>query len=72
MQNVSYATQIDRNGFWILMGAGPDRYVNNRPAVNGDFSNATSIPRGVAYDPTNGTMSNGDIYHSAKFGGSGG
>ncbi len=68
----SFATQIDRNGNWVLVGAGPDRYVNNRPGGNSNYSNATSIPRGVNYDPTNGTVSNGDIYFTQKFGGNGG
>ncbi len=71
VQAVSYATQKDRNGSWVLIGAGPDKYVNNK--IGGtDFSNATSIPRGVPYDSTNGTVSNGDIYYTQKFGGSGG
>jgi prepilin-type N-terminal cleavage/methylation domain-containing protein len=54
-------------GDWALMGAGPDKYVNNLPGINRDFS-STSIPRGKAYDPTNGTVSNGDVYRSQKFG----
>ena len=54
-------------GDWVLMGAGPDKYVNNIPGNNKDFS-STSIPRGKAYDATNGTVSNGDIYRSQKYG----
>ncbi|MGC8742173.1 MAG: type IV pilin protein, partial [Candidatus Sumerlaeaceae bacterium] len=64
----SFAIQTDRNGFWLLMGAGPDRYVNNKVSTAGDFSQNIYIPRGINYDPTNGTVSNGDIYYSQKFG----
>lgn len=63
---LSVTTTINRCGMWIVMGAGPDRYVNNAPGLNYDFSNSTYIPRYVNYDPTNGTISNGDIYRSQK------
>ena len=62
-----YATQFNLTGQWVVMGAGPDRYVNNNTTVNTDFSNAVAIPRGCNYDSTNGTISNGDIYRSQKY-----
>lgn len=64
----SFATPINRWGNWIIMGAGPDKFVNNAPRPpHQDYNNAVTIPRGVPYDPTNGTVSNGDIYRSHKF-----
>lgn len=61
-------------GDWTLMGAGPDKWVNNAPdnripsgATTPDFG-STNIPRCIPYDPTNGTVSNGDIYRSHKQG----
>ncbi len=68
IQAISYAGSINRDGYWIAMGAGPDTYVNNKPGLNFDFSQSSWIPRGVNYDPTNGTVSNGDIYRSQKLG----
>jgi len=63
-----FVTTINRWGNYVIMGAGPDKYSNN---IQGglDFSNANSIPRGVNYDATNGTVSNGDLYRSQKFSG---
>jgi len=63
-----YAATLARDGFWILMGAGPDRYTNNKTGLDYDFSQTVWIPRGVNYDATNGTVSNGDIYRSHKLG----
>lgn len=57
---------IERCGMWIVMGAGPDRYVNNTPGGTDFNPTAVNIPRCVNYDPTNGTVSNGDIYRSQK------
>lgn len=56
-------------GTWAMWSAGPDRYTNNTTDANPqkDFSD-TSIPRGVNYDPTNGTVSNGDIYRTQLLG----
>lgn len=65
---VYWATyENERIGSWALWSAGPDRYLNN---VQGgtDYSNLNYIPRCRNYDPTNGTVSNGDIYRTAKFG----
>jgi len=54
-------------GAWCLMGAGPDRFVNNQVG-QADFGPAGSLSyRGKPYDATNGTVSNGDIYRSHKF-----
>ncbi len=63
--NTNFRTTIGRVGNWIIMGAGPDMFVNNVPGGT-DFSNANNIPRGRNYDPTNGTVSNGDIYRCQK------
>lgn len=53
-------------GEWCLMGAGPDKLVNNGPGDTVDqFSGVASI-RGRNYDPTNGTVSIGDIYRCQK------
>lgn len=52
-------------GAWCLWGAGPDKAINNIEG-GGDYSNANSIPRGVNYDATNGTVSNGDIYRCQR------
>jgi prepilin-type N-terminal cleavage/methylation domain-containing protein len=60
-------------GDWVIMGAGPDKWVNNTPADTlgsggtPDFG-STNIPRCIPYDATNGTVSNGDIYRSHKYG----
>jgi prepilin-type N-terminal cleavage/methylation domain-containing protein len=60
------AAVFNRSGEWVVMGAGPDKYVNNIPGGT-DFSNAIYIPEYINYDPTNGTISNGDIYRSQKY-----
>lgn len=49
-----------RVGAWVLYSAGPDKYLNNLPN-QGDYS-SMNTPRLRNYDPTNGTVSNGDIY----------
>jgi len=48
-------------GEWRLSGAGPDRTASVQP-TGGDWT--TQI---FSYDPTNGTISNGDIVKSQKF-----
>jgi prepilin-type N-terminal cleavage/methylation domain-containing protein len=63
----AYPGVIIRDGQWILMGAGPDQAVNNLPGSKVDFSDG-AIPQGVNYDPTNGTISAGDIYRTQKLG----
>ncbi|MCX7718998.1 MAG: type II secretion system protein GspG [Candidatus Sumerlaeaceae bacterium] len=59
---VGFTAQEAWGGAWILWGAGPDRFTNNNTTGFSDFSNAVNIPRGIPYDPTNGTVSNGDIH----------
>ena len=62
----AYAVYAPMVGEWCLIGAGPDKLVNNRPIDTVDqFSSVPSI-RGHNYDPTNGTVSNGDIYRCHK------
>ncbi|MCC5875785.1 MAG: hypothetical protein JJU11_06165, partial [Candidatus Sumerlaeia bacterium] len=65
---VAYATLAGRDGEWIIFGAGPDRYVNNNSTANQDFGVVSRIPMRISYDPTNGTISRGDIYRSQKYG----
>lgn len=61
---------MDRDGAWVLWSSGPDRFPNNisfnAPAQ--DFQITSNIPLRVNYDPSNGTVSIGDIYRSQKFG----
>lgn len=61
----SFVVTEDRVGRWCLWSAGPDRALNNIQG-GGDYSNANNIPRLRNYDPTNGTVSNGDIYRCQK------
>jgi hypothetical protein len=69
MSAATYGTLVGRWGTWVIFGAGPDKLTNNSPTATLDFTpNSTTIPRGIAYDPTNGTVSNGDIYRSEKYG----
>jgi prepilin-type N-terminal cleavage/methylation domain-containing protein len=62
-----FTTTKNLCGLWVLFGAGPDTFVNNIPGGT-DFSNANNIPNGRNYDPTNGTVSRGDIYRTQKYG----
>jgi prepilin-type N-terminal cleavage/methylation domain-containing protein len=62
-----WADVDDRVGAWALWSAGPDKYLNNL-AGGTDYSQLAVIPRCRNYDATNGTISNGDIYRTAKFG----
>lgn len=62
----TYQRQVNRYGLWVIRSAGPDTWYQNMPGVHGDYG-----PGGVAwnlasYDPTNGTISVGDIYRSQK------
>lgn len=55
----------DLGGMYVLACAGPDSWINNKPG-QGEYSQANYIPRTINYDPTNGTVSNGDVYTSQK------
>jgi len=65
----AYGILTERTGEWVLWGAGPDQYTNNSnfDATN-DFQVVARIPYAVSYDPTNGTLSIGDIHRTQKFG----
>jgi hypothetical protein len=48
-----YITKEGHKMLWVTRGVGPDLYRN----ILGTATNRT-----VGYDPTNGTISNGDLY----------
>ena len=50
---------MDKYGLWKLSSAGPDRFISY-DSDHGFFSNEP------VYDPTNGTVSRGDIIRSQK------
>lgn len=59
-----YDEMLCINGHWTIHSAGPDKY--HGPS---GFPNNCGYPSGswpMAYDPTNGTISNGDIIRSQK------
>jgi hypothetical protein len=55
-----------REGAWRLVCAGPDKFHFNNTLGTGaaDYQDFNFIKN---YDPTNGTISLGDIYRTAKF-----
>jgi len=59
---------MDRYGYWRLYGAGPDKYVFNTP--EGGYRDYSGFTAGIIrnYDPTNGTVSIGDIFRTQKGG----
>jgi len=61
---VNYAPQMDRYGMWVIRSAGPDTYYQNYAGMNGDYDEGGW--NRASYDPTNGTVSAGDIYRSQK------
>lgn len=68
ISDTAFGILTERDGAWILFGAGPDRYTNNSPGGTQDFGVVVRIPMRISYDPTNGTVSRGDIYRSQKYG----
>ena len=62
----SYNAGIRDYGDWRLVSAGPDEFVywNGDNTDRRDFNNFAVM----LYDPTNGTVSIGDVYRSQKFG----
>ncbi len=70
-KNPAAATAFDnvktQAGEWVLWAAGPDGWCNNRPGL-AEFSELTYIPRGIQYDASNGTVSNGDVHRTQKHG----
>jgi len=60
----SYAPQMNRYGMWVIRSAGPDTYYQNNLNMHGDYTaGGWNL---ASYDPTNGTVSAGDIYRSQK------
>ncbi len=60
----TYWKQCRRYGLWVLRSAGPDTYYQNHFDMKGDYDNGGWNL--ASYDPTNGTVSAGDIYRSQK------
>ena len=55
----------EQEGLWRLISSGPDRYVLNTAALpEQDFASFNPLRN---YDPTNGTISIGDIFRTQKF-----
>ena len=54
--------QQNRYGAWVLRSAGPDTYYQNDLDHQGDYGSGGW--NRASYDPTNGTISAGDIYRS--------
>jgi prepilin-type N-terminal cleavage/methylation domain-containing protein len=60
----AYPGQLNRYGMWVIRSAGPDTWYQNDSTHAGDYDYGNW---GLAsYDPTNGTVSTGDIYRSQK------
>lgn len=62
----TYRSVEEAAGHYALWAAGPDGWGNNTPD-GGEFSEVNYIPRTIEYDPSNGTISNGDVYRSQKY-----
>jgi len=61
------------HGQWVLYGCGPDKATSNIAGSKVDYSSIANVPGGgddlplrVSYDPSNGTLSHGDIIRSQK------
>jgi len=64
--NNTYRLQDRRYGAWVLRSAGPDQYYQNMPGDREDYGAGPGGWNLAGYDPTNGTVSSGDIYRSQK------
>lgn len=67
VQSATYAAQVRRYGLWVMRSAGPDTYYQNHLNQKGDYG--TGGPGGwnrASYDPSNGTVSAGDLHRSQK------
>ena len=60
----SYSAQLNRYGYWTIRSAGPDTWYQNHWSMKGDYD--LGGWNRASYDPTNGTVSAGDIYRSQK------
>ncbi len=69
LSDAAYEVLTGRTGTWALWGAGPDTFTNNSNLqATGDFQVVTTIPLRISYDPTNGTISVGDLHRTQKYG----
>ncbi len=68
INQATYDIVSQRGGDWVLFGAGPDTFTNNNTFAATDDFEIPQIPYTVSYDPTNGTVSVGDIFRSQLFG----
>lgn len=59
-----YSAQVYRYGMWVIRSAGPDSWYQCHPGMAGDYDDGGW--NRASYDPTNGTVSFGDIYRSQK------
>jgi len=57
----TYPFQVRRYGLWVMRSAGPDTWYQS--SGGGDYGTGAGWNR-ASYDPTNGTVSIGDIYRS--------
>lgn len=65
--NNTFASHVARReGSWRLVSAGPDRFTFNN-ALGTNAADYQDFNFTVNYDPTNGTISLGDIFRTAKF-----
>jgi prepilin-type N-terminal cleavage/methylation domain-containing protein len=62
--NSTFSKQSRRYGTWTMRSAGPDTYYQNLPGRRGDYDDGGWGQ--ASYDPTNGSVSAGDIYRSQK------
>ena len=60
----TYPAQLNRYGYWTIRSAGPDTWYQNYLWLAGDYDNGGWFQG--SYDPTNGSVSAGDIYRSQK------
>jgi prepilin-type N-terminal cleavage/methylation domain-containing protein len=69
LNNAAVAEQyISRNGGWQMSSDGPDKvYSPGSSATLGDPGLGLLFAEVLPYDPTNGTISNGDIIRTQKF-----
>jgi prepilin-type N-terminal cleavage/methylation domain-containing protein len=62
-----YRRQSNRYGYWVIRSAGPDTWYQNMLGDHFDYGGPSGSTWNLAsYDPTNGSVSGGDIYRSQK------
>jgi len=69
--DTAYAQYAGRLGEWVMASAGPDQRASpvGQFAPGKQYSDGVAIPWSILirYDPTNGTISEGDIIRTQKF-----